>query len=374
MQFIDLKAQHARIAESIDQRIAAVLTHGQYIMGPEVVEFEEALAAFTGSKHCIGVANGTDALQIALMALGVGPGDEVITPAFSFISAAEVIVLLGAKPVFVDIDPATYICTSKQIEAVITERTKAIIPVDLFGLCADYDAINAVAEAHNITVIEDAAQSMGATYKGRRACSLSRIATTSFFPSKPLGGYGDGGACFTDDDNLADIMRSIRVHGQAERYHHPRIGVNGRLDTLQAAILLTKLEIFDEEIKLRSRAATTYRQLFDVQSGRNLPIVQPPQLKDYSSVYAQYTLRVPNRSEVIKRVNAAGVPTAVHYPVSLNRQSAFEGSNVKVEGFPESERAAAEVLSIPMHPYLDEATQSAVVDAVTAAVEEVIAS
>ena len=255
IEFIDLKTQQARIKTEIDAGIARVLAHGQYIPGPEVAELEEKLAAYTGAKYCITVANGTDALQIAQMALGIGPGDEVITPGFNYIAAAETVALLGAKPVYVDIDPRTYNLDPALLEAAITARTKAILPVSLYGQCADFDAINAIATRHGIPVIEDAAQSFGATYKGRRSCNLTHIACTSFFPSKPLGCYGDGGAIFTNDDELAKVMRQIARHGQDRRYHHIRVGVNSRLDTLQAAVLLVKLGIFDEEMALRQQVA-----------------------------------------------------------------------------------------------------------------------
>src|SRR5690554_2799261 len=261
MQFIDLAAQQARIKQKIDANIQKVLAHGQYILGPEVTELEEKLAAFTGAKYCISVANGTDALQIAQMAFGIGPGDEVITPGFTYIATAETVALLGAKPVYVDVCPKTYNLDPAKLEAAITPKTKAIIPVSLYGQCADFDAINAIAEKYGIPVIEDAAQSFGASYKGKMSCNLSTVATTSFFPSKPLGCYGDGGAIFTNDDELALVMRQIARHGQDRRYHHIRVGVNSRLDTLQAAILLPKLEIFAEEITLRQQVAQRYSQL-----------------------------------------------------------------------------------------------------------------
>lgn len=261
IEFIDLKAQQARIKDKIDAGIQRVLAHGQYILGPEVAELEEKLAAFTGSKHCITCANGTDALQIAQMALGIGPRDEVITPGFTYIATAETVALLGAKPVYVDIDPRTYNLDPMLLEAAITPRTKAIIPVSLYGQCADFDSINAIAAKYGIPVIEDAAQSFGATYKGKRSCNLTTIACTSFFPSKPLGCYGDGGAIFTNDDELAKVLRQIARHGQDRRYHHIRVGVNSRLDTLQAAILLSKLDIFEDEIALRKQVAARYNEL-----------------------------------------------------------------------------------------------------------------
>src|SRR5574344_2370513 len=261
IEFIDLKAQQSRIKAEIDAGIQRVLVHGQYILGPEVTELEEKLAAYVGAKYCITCANGTDALQIAQMAFGIGPGDEVITPGFTYIATAETVAILGAKPIYVDVNPKTYNLDVEKLEAAITPRTKAIIPVSLYGQCADFDAINAIAAKHGIPVIEDAAQSFGATYKGRKSCNLTTIACTSFFPSKPLGCYGDGGAIFTNDDELATVMRQIARHGQDRRYHHIRVGINSRLDTLQAAILLPKLAVLDEEIAQRQQAAQRYTQL-----------------------------------------------------------------------------------------------------------------
>ena len=306
MQFIDLQAQQARIKDQIDRNIQKVLTHGKYIMGPEVAELEERLADHVGTRHAIGVSSGTDALLIALMALGVGHGDEVITTPFSFIATAETIVLLGAKPVFVDIRPDTYNLDPALIEEAITPRTKAIMPVSLYGQCADFDAIDAIAQRHGLPVIEDGAQSFGATYKGRQSCGLSTIGCTSFFPSKPLGGYGDGGACFTNDDALAKAMREIRVHGQDRRYHHPLIGVNGRLDTLQAAVLLAKLDIFPDEVKARERIGARYTE--ELGGAVVTPFVEPHN----TSVYAQYTVQVASRVAVQEHLKAADVPTAVH--------------------------------------------------------------
>jgi UDP-2-acetamido-2-deoxy-ribo-hexuluronate aminotransferase len=367
MQFIDLGTQQERIRASIDARMAAVLAHGQYILGPEVAELESELARRAGAKHCICVANGTDALQLALMALGIGRGHEVITPAFSYVAAAEVIALLGATPVLVDVDPKSFNLDPSAVQAAITDNTRAIIAVDLFGQCADYDALTDMVAGRNIAVIEDAAQSFGATYRGRQACSLGTIATTSFFPSKPLGCYGDGGACFTDDDALAALLRSIRAHGQAERYHHVRVGVNARLDTLQAAILLAKLEIFDEEIELRQAAAERYHRLI---SGAGLAdaIIIPQVEADCTSVWAQYTVRVRDRAGVIVRMTDSGVPTTVHYPRALHQQEAFDDLARLPGAVPHSEAAAAEVLSLPMHPYLSEADQAKVVAALAAAV------
>lgn len=353
--FIDLAAQQDRLRKEIEDGIARVLAHGQYILGPEVAELEERLAAYTGAAHCISVANGTDALQIALMALGVGPGDEVIAPGFSYIATAEAAVLLGAKVVYVDIDPVTYNLDPALLGAAITPRTRAIIPVSLYGQPADFDAINAVAGRHGIPVIEDAAQSFGATYKGRKSCNLSTIGCTSFFPSKPLGCYGDGGAVFTSDPELAKAIRQIARHGQEKRYYHVRVGVNSRLDTIQAAILLPKLAILDDEIAARQRVADAYT--VQLRAIGNVP---PHVAQHNVSVWAQYTIRVPNRESVRKALEAVGIPTAVHYPLPLNRQPAVGEPTAH---FPCGDRAAEEVLSLPMHPYLEALTVASIVRA-----------
>jgi UDP-2-acetamido-2-deoxy-ribo-hexuluronate aminotransferase len=357
IDFIDLKAQQNRLKERIEAGIARVLAHGQYILGPEVAELEEKLAAYAGATYCISVANGTDALQIALMTLGVGPGDEVITPAFSHISTAESVAVLGAKPVYVDIDPKTYNMDASLLEAAITPRTKAIIPVSLYGQCADFDRINAIADKHGIAVIEDAAQSFGASYKGRKSCNLSTMACTSFFPSKPLGCYGDGGAIFTRDAELAKKARLIARHGQDRRYHHSCIGVNSRLDTLQAAILLPKLEILDDEMTLRSQVANDYDRLL---AGLDLSL--PTIERHNTSAWAQYTVRVSHREALRTRLQERGVPTAVHYPVPLNKQPALDDGNVY--RLPKSEEAAEQVMSLPMSPYLDTRTQEFIVEVV----------
>lgn len=358
MQFIDLAAQQARIKDKIDANIQKVLAHGQYILGPEVTELEEKLAAFTGTKHCISVANGTDALQIAQMAFGIGPGDEVITPGFTYIATAETVALLGAKPVYVDVCPKTYNLDPTKLEAAITPKTKAIIPVSLYGQCADFDAINAIANKYGIPVIEDAAQSFGASYKGKKSCNLTTVACTSFFPSKPLGCYGDGGAIFTNDDQLAVVLRQIARHGQDRRYHHIRIGVNSRLDTLQAAILLPKLEIFAEEIQLRNQVAQTYRTLLNSASIHTTPFVEEHNI----STWAQYTLRVKDRDHVQNKLSEQGIPTAVHYPIPLNKQPAVADSEARL---PIGDEVADEVMSLPMHPYLTEQEQQRVVKALT---------
>lgn len=356
--FIDLATQQQRIKPDLDRRMQAVLSHGQYIMGPEVGELEEKLAAYCGVSHAIAVSSGTDALLIAMMALGIGPGDEVITSPFTFIATGEMIALLGAIPVFVDIDPKNYNLDPSLIEAAITPKTKAIMPVSLYGQCADFDVINEIATKYNLPVIEDACQSFGATYRGRKSCALSTIGCTSFFPSKPLGCYGDGGACFTSDDVLAKRMRQIMSHGQDRRYHHPLLGINGRLDTLQAAVLLAKLEIFDEEVAARERIGTRYSELL---AGT---VVTPYVAPGSSSVYAQYTIQVEKRDEVAKKLQEQGIPTAVHYPVPLHLQSVFSGLIKLVESFPVSEAISTRVMSLPMHPYLVENDLVAITDAV----------
>jgi UDP-2-acetamido-2-deoxy-ribo-hexuluronate aminotransferase len=357
MQFIDLVAQQARIKDKIDANIQNVLAHGQYILGPEVTELEEKLAAFTGAKYCISVANGTDALQIAQMAFGIGPGDEVITPGFTYIATAETVALLGAKPVYVDVCSKTYNLDQQKLEAAITPRTKAIIPVSLYGQCADFDAINAIANKYGIPVIEDAAQSFGATYKSKQSCNLSTVSCTSFFPSKPLGCYGDGGAIFTNDDELAKVLRQIARHGQDRRYHHIRVGVNSRLDTLQAAILLPKLEIFVEEVKLRQQVAVKYDQLLNQAGIATTPFIEAHN----TSVYAQYTIQVENREQVQAKLKEAGIPTAVHYPIPLNKQPAVADANAQL---PVGDAVAEKVMSLPMHPYMTDVDQEKVVQAI----------
>lgn len=355
MQFVDLAAQQARIKDKIDANIQKVLAHGQYILGPEVAELEDKLAEFCGAKYCITVANGTDALQIAQMALGVGHGDEVIVPGFSYIATAETAALLGAKPVYIDIDPKTYNMDPARLEAAITPRTKAIIPVSLYGQCADFDTINAIAEKHGIPVIEDGAQSFGASYKGRKSCNLSAIGCTSFFPSKPLGCYGDGGAIFTNDDQLATVLRQIARHGQDRRYHHIRVGVNSRLDTLQAAILLPKLEILAEEIELRNRVAERYTWFLNETGISATPFVE----KHNVSAWAQYTIRVDNREAMQKKLNAAKVPTAIHYPIPLNRQPAVADQSAIL---PVGDEMVEKVISLPICPYLADQNQRLVVE------------
>lgn len=355
MQFIDLAAQQERIRDQLEANIKKVLSHGKYILGPEVNKLEEKLAEYTGAKYCITCANGTDALQIALMSLGVGPGDEVITPGFTYIATAETVALLGAKPIYVDVDPKTYNLDPSLLEAAITSRTKAIIPVSLYGQCADFDSINQVADKYNLPVIEDAAQSFGATYKGKKSCNLSTIACTSFFPSKPLGCYGDGGAIFTNDEELATIIRQIARHGQDRRYHHIRIGVNSRLDTLQAAILLPKLEILDDEMHARRQVAATYTELLS-EAG----IITTPFIESHNeSAWAQYTIQVDDRDQVQAKLKDQGIPTAVHYPIPLNKQPAV-ASDIQL---PVGDAIAQKVMSLPMHPYLYQKEQKAIIEA-----------
>lgn len=358
MEFIDLKRQYAEYKNDIDARMRAVLQHGHFIMGPEIAELETQLAAYIGAKHCLTVASGTVSLEIALRALGIGPGDEVITVPFTWISTAEVIGLVGAKPVFVDIEAATYNIDIGQIERAITPRTKAILPVSLFGQMPDYDRINALAAEHDLKVIEDGAQSFGATQKGKRSCGVTLVGSTSFFPAKPLGCYGDGGALFTNDDVLAERMRAIRTHGGLKRHHHPFLGMNGRFDTLQAAVLLAKLPRFDWEVQARARIGARYSDLLR-------PVCAVPEVADGNThVYAQYTIRVPNRDGVAGALKSNGIPTAVYYPKCLHEQPVFSNCGSKWGDFPVAEQASREVLSLPMHPFLSEQDQDAIVTGV----------
>jgi UDP-2-acetamido-2-deoxy-ribo-hexuluronate aminotransferase len=354
--FIDLKSQYSALEQNIKSRIDKVLEHGQYIMGPEVAELEDRLAAYTGAKYCITVASGTEALLISLMALGIKAGDEIITTPFTFVATAEVIVLLGAKPVFVDIESDTCNIDVSKIEAVISSKTKAIMPVSLYGQPADMDEINAIAARHNLAVIEDAAQSFGADYKGRKSCNLSTIGCTSFFPSKPLGCYGDGGAIFTSDEAIAQACREIRVHGQSRRYVHTRVGVGGRMDTLQCAIVLAKLERFEWEVEQRKKNGAGYNNLMD-EVGQ--PRVQ--QRMDRTGVYAQYTVFVKDREQVQERLKQAGVPTAVHYPVPLNEQPAYVHL-CEVGDTPIAKSAAQRVMSLPMSADLEASSLAFIVD------------
>ena len=361
MQFTDLKAQYAALKPDVDSRIQRVLDHGQYIMGPEVAELEHSLAAFTGRRHCVTVASGTEALLIALMALGIGPGDEVITSPFTFAATGEVIVLVGAKPVFVDVEPDTCNLDVRQLESAITPRTKAIMPVSLYGQVADMAEINAIAARHGLSVIEDAAQSFGATYQGRRSCALSTFGCTSFFPSKPLGCYGDGGALFTDDDALAQAAREIRVHGQSGRYHHTRIGVGGRMDTLQCAIVLAKLPRFAWELERRHALGVRYAHLLQGIPGLRLLAVRP----DRDCVWGQYTVFVENRPAVQAALKDAGIPIAIHYPRPLHHQPAY-AAHCCPECCSVSLQVSQQVLSLPMSADLTEADQERVAAALRA--------
>jgi len=363
MDFIDLKSQYAALRDNINARIQKVLDHGQYILGPEVKEMEQALVAYTGARHCISVASGTEALLICLMALDLKPGDEVITSPFTFAATAEMIVLAGGVPVFVDIEPDTANLDATLVEAAITPRTRAIMPVSLYGQVADMDAINAIAARHGLAVIEDAAQSFGASYKTKKSCNLSTFGCTSFFPSKPLGCYGDGGAIFTSDDALAQACREIRVHGQSQRYLHTRLGVGGRMDTLQCAVVLGKLDRFEWEVRRRLELGDAYRaRLQAALPGLQLLAVR----EDRDCVWAQYTVFVDDREAVQARLKAAGVPTAVHYPRPLHHQPAY-ARFAAPEACPHSVAAAARVMSLPMSADLTEAQQDQVVAALSQA-------
>lgn len=343
MEFIDLKAQYRALRSSIDAHITRVLEHGQYVLGPEVAELETQLASFTGAHHCVSVASGTEALLIALMALGIGPGDEVVTTPFTFIASVEVIVLVGARPVLVDVEPDTGNMDASKLEAALTDRTRAIMPVSLYGQPADMDAINAIASARGIAVIEDAAQSFGAEYRGRRSCHLSGIGCTSFFPSKPLGCYGDGGAIFTDDPRIDQACREIRVHGQSGRYLHTRIGVGGRMDTIQCAVLLAKLERFSWELARRGELGQRYGEHIRASGAR----AQPLSLRsDRTSAWAQYTVLVDDRDGVQLRLRQLGIPTAVHYPRGIHQQPAY-AAHCGAGHFPVSEELSRRVISLP---------------------------
>lgn len=357
MEFIDIKYQYKLYKKEIDQAIHEVLDSGLFIMGPQIKLLEQTLAHYVGVKHCITVSSGTDSLQIALMALGIGPGDEVITVPFTWISSTEVIGLVGATPVFVDIEPDTYNIDVHKIEQAITPQTKAILPVNLFGQMPDYDVINAIATKHGLHVIEDAAQSFGATQKGRKSCSLATIGSTSFFPAKPLGCYGDGGAIFTNDDSLAAKMRAIRTHGGEERHHHPYLGMNGRLDTLQAAVLLAKFPHFPGEVKARETIGARYNEL--LKDCCVVPAIQ----KGNTHVYSIYTIRVEDRDALANELKAQGIPTAVYYPKCVHEQPVFASLGYRGH-MPVAERVSQEVISLPMHPWLTEKDQDQIAEAV----------
>lgn len=356
MNFIDLKAQYSVLHSLVNQNISKVLEHGMFINGPEVADLEGKLAEFTGAKHAIGCASGTDALQISLMAIGCKHGDEIITTPFTFIATAEVILLLGLKPVFVDINPETYQIDHTKIPSAITPKTKAIITVSLYGQCSEMDEINEIAKENNLIVIEDAAQSFGATYKNKKSCNLSDIGCTSFFPSKPLGCYGDGGLVTTSSDEIAKKLKMIRDHGQKQRYQHCCVGVNSRLDTIQAAILLAKMTIFENELAARTKIGKRYDSLLQ-------GLVQLPKILPHNtSVYAQYTIQVENRSDIIQYLSSQGIPTAVHYPTGVHLQEIMTGHGFTKGQFPQTERASERVMSLPMHPYLSESDQASIVE------------
>lgn len=363
MEFIDLKSQYEALRPKVNARIQNVLDHGQYIMGPEVEELESRLAAYTGAAHCVTVASGTEALLIALMAIGIKPGDEVITTAFSFVATAEVIVLLGAIPVFVDIEADTCNINAALIEKHITGRTRAIIPVSLYGQPADMDEINSVAAKYGIAVIEDAAQSFGAVYKGRKSCNLSTIGCTSFFPSKPLGCYGDGGALFTSDDRLAQAARELRIHGQSKRYVHSRVGVGGRMDTIQCAVVLAKLEQFEWEIAQRQRLGACYNEIFEDR------IISMRQRPDRTCVFAQYTVALENRQAVQARLQEKHIPTAVHYPVPIPLQTAY-AQFCRPNQYPVSIAMSKMVMSLPMGPYMQKEDVESVCEALLDAIAQ----
>jgi dTDP-4-amino-4,6-dideoxygalactose transaminase len=379
MQFIDLKRQYKEIENSVQRRIKTVLEHGNYILGPEIQELEQKLADYVGMKYCLTCSNGTDALLLPLMANKVGPGDAIFVPPFTFMATAEVVSLLGATPIFIDIDPNTYNIDPKKLESAIENlkrgitptgkipaglKPRGIIPVDLFGLPAEYDSINRIAKEHGLFVIEDAAQSFGATYKGRKSGSLAKIAATSFFPAKPLGCYGDGGAIFTDDDDVVKILKSLRVHGQGvDKYNNVRIGINGRMDTIQAAVVLAKLEIFDEELKQRRIVAGRYSELLKEKA--SVPVVPP----HCASAWAQYSIQSPRRNDIMERLKIAGIPTAIYYPKPLHLQDAFSYLGYEKGSMPESERAADNIFSLPMHPYLTEEDQVKIVKPIISYIE-----
>ncbi|MGX9393802.1 DegT/DnrJ/EryC1/StrS family aminotransferase [Nitrobacteraceae bacterium UC4446_H13] len=365
--FIDLGAQRRRLGSAVDEAVGRVLNHGLFINGPEVIELEQKLGAFTGAKHVVSCASGTDALIMVLMAKGVGPGDAILCPSFTFCATGESVALTGASPVFVDVDPVTFNMDVDSLKrGLVTARNaglkpKGIIVVDLFGQAADHDAVAAVAEAEGLFVLDDAAQSFGATYKGRRLGGIGNIMTTSFFPAKPLGCYGDGGAIFTDDAALADILRSIRVHGQgSDKYDNVRLGLTARLDTMQAAVLLQKLTIFEDEIVARNEVAKRYAH------GLGNVVAVPRVLDGNTSVWAQYTIRLPrgNRDGFAAALKTRGIPTMVYYPKAMHQQTAYRHYPVVDGGVPVSEALSKDVISLPMHPYLDEANQARVIAAV----------
>ncbi len=386
MEFIDLKAQQKQVIsqdknlrELIQDRINSVLNHGRYILGPEVEELEKKLASYVGVKHCIGVSSGTDALLIALMALGIKKGDQVITTPFSFFATVETILLLGAKPVFVDIEKDSYNLDPKDLKSAINKNTKAIVAVSLYGQPANFKEINKIAKKYKVPVIEDGAQSFGSTHHNIKSCGLSTIGTTSFFPSKPLGGYGDGGACFTNDDDLEKKIREISLHGQVKRYTHHRVGINGRLDTIQAAILLAKMELFDSEVRSRQKIGKRYTDIFNKSGFKSTPII----CNGNTSVYAQYTIQVENRNEIINKLKSKKIPTSIHYPSLLSDQKALTQENSPLKNIfrkitnneiflskslNNAQIISRKVLSLPMHPNLEQRDQDSIISAVLDAI------
>ncbi len=357
MQFIDLIAQYKIIQDKVNHRIQSVLEHGQYILGPEVTEVENRLAEFVGVSNCVATGNGSDAITLSLLALGIGAGDEIIMPSFSFFATAEMPALMGATPVFVDINPETYNIEESLIEAAITSKTKAIMPVSLYGLCPDMGKIERIAEKHNLALVEDGAQSFGATVNKRRSCSFGAIGVTSFFPAKPLGCYGDGGACFTNDDDLANKLRQLRNHGQEGRYHHTRLGLNSRMDSLQAAILLEKLAIFPQEIKQREEVASIYQKAFEGK----ISFQKNP--SGHSNVYAQFTIEVEDRQGFVAQMSQKTIPTSVHYPSLLQEQPALSYLEVDGEATPIARKISRRCVSLPMHPYLSKSDQDRIIAA-----------
>jgi dTDP-4-amino-4,6-dideoxygalactose transaminase len=369
--FIDLAAQRRRLGKSVDDAVSRVLTHCQFINGPEVAQLEAALAAFSGAKHVVTCASGTDALLMVLMAKGVGPGDAVLCPSFTFCATGEAVALTGATPVFTDVDEATFNMAADSLKRGIATarklglKPKAVMPVDLFGQSADHDAIGAIADAEGLFVLDDAAQAFGATYKGRRLGTSGLVMATSFFPAKPLGCFGDGGAIFTDDAKLAETLRSIRVHGQgSDKYDNVRLGLTGRLDTIQAAILIEKLKIFEDEIVARNKVAERYAR------GLGNVVTVPHVAAGCTSIWAQYTIRLPNgtdRDRFAAELNAQGIPTAIYYAKSMHQQTAYRDYPVADGGLPASESLSGDVISLPMHAYLDEPTQERIIRAVRGA-------
>lgn len=374
MQFVDLKKQYELIRVSVTNKMTSVLERCSFIMGPEIEELEQKLAKYVGVKHCITCTSGTDALVLPLMAQGIGPGDAVLTTPFTFFATAEVISFVGATPIFVDIDPETFNIDTEKLKKTINDyrrgkspapgipaglNLKAIIPVDLFGLPADYDALNAIAKENGLIMIEDAAQSFGASCKGRKAGSLSEIAATSFFPAKPLGCYGDGGAVFTNDDTIAEVIRSLRIHGKGkDQYDNVRIGINGRFDTLQAAVLLAKMEIFDDELKKRQIVARKYTDQI------NSAVKTPRIPEGYLSAWAQYSVRSAKREEIMRRLKEQQIPTMIYYPKPLHLLKAFENLGYAVNSMPVSEAISKDIFSLPMHPYLDDVDQQKIIDSI----------